>query len=100
MKVEASYDSDKKDFQVNIRMNFEKKEQVKEEAKKLGMTMSDYINYLLDNRSIIVVDGREELLDAVTDLTETLKSCIKNPFNFDKPKDNCPFTYEFPHDDE
>ena len=103
MKVEASYDSNKKDFQVNIRMTFDKKEQVKEEARKLGMTMSEYINYLLDNRSIVVIDGREEILDTINDLAETVKNCVKNPFNLKKeePKRElieAPFTYIFPED--
>lgn len=94
--LEASYDSKKKNAQINIRVSFEDKERFKEEAKQFGLSVSEYVTGLLDHKNIVLIDGKEEILDAIEDLVDTVKRCGHNPFK--KEEDNCPWTVVIPPD--
>lgn len=99
MRINAEYD-DKKDERIMIRISVGDKERYKEEAKKLGMTLSKYITYILDHKGIVMIDGKEELLDAIDELATTVKECISKPSNIQVTpvEDNCPWTYVIPED--
>ena len=97
--IGLSYDSSKKDNQVNIRMSLGDKERYKEEARKLGLSLSEYVNHVLNHKGIIMIDGKDELLEAIGELASTVKECINKPPQLRHESIEAPFTYVFPRDE-
>lgn len=96
--INASYDSTKKDDRIYFRISFGDKERYKEEARQLGLSLSEYINHILNHKGIIMIDGKEELLDAIDELASTVKECIAKPPQVHHESVECPFTYVIPDD--
>lgn len=51
----------KKDVSIHFRLSSNLKEKIKRESEKSNMTMSKYINYCLNNKSIIVLENGKEI---------------------------------------
>ncbi len=51
----------KKDVSIHFRLSKKLKEKIKRESEKSNMTMSEYINACLNNKSIIVIEKGKEI---------------------------------------
>lgn len=96
--LDMSLDTDKKNDRIIFRVSLGDKERYKEEARKLGLTLSEYVHHILNHKGIIMIDGKEELLEAIDELATTVKECISKPPELHHESIECPFTYVIPDD--
>lgn len=69
----------KKDTIIQIRISAEQKEQIQQEAKELGMSVSAYILYLCEHKQIVVIQKGKELAEQVYRLNQILGMYEGNP---------------------
>ena len=51
----------KKDVSIHFRLSSDLKEKIKRESEKSNMTMSQYINSCLNNKSIVIIENGKEI---------------------------------------
>ncbi|MDY6269624.1 MAG: hypothetical protein SPL39_11855 [Selenomonadaceae bacterium] len=68
-----------KDQIINIRVTGERKKQIKENADRLGMTISGYIDYLESHQQVIELPYGKELMQEIYHLNNQLNELDKYP---------------------
>lgn len=68
-----------KDQVINIRVTRERKNQIKENAEHLGMSISSYIDYLESHQQVIELSYGKELMQEVYHLNNQLNELSKYP---------------------
>lgn len=68
-----------KDTFINVRVTANEKEKYLTEANKLGMTLSEFMLYLLRHRKINMIEGGAEIAKAMYSLNDTLNKCVLYP---------------------
>ena len=69
----------RKDSIINIRVTKEKKEELKEKAAKLGMSISGYIDYLGSHQKVVELPYGKELMQEVYSLNNKLDEITNCP---------------------
>lgn len=69
----------KKNNCLNIRINEQEKCNYASEARDLGMSLSEYVIYLLRHRQIHVINSGSKLAEAMYELNTTLNKCLTHP---------------------
>lgn len=69
---------------LNIRVSEEQKEKIKLKADSLNMSLSKFILETLENGSINIIEGGQELAEAIYDLNKTLNKFEKCPTVYER----------------
>lgn len=72
--------NNKKDKIINFRVNEVQKNQITENAQKLGLSVGEYLLYLDNNKVINIIDGGKELAKEIFELNLKLTELERYPF--------------------